>query len=138
VRDLVALARYQIDENIELHISAPAQLTVTLPQSGIRQVLLNLLLNAADALDHHAGIIRIHIHSDANGLIITVSDTGTGFSQDMLDYGIRPFRTSRTRGTGLGLAMVQRFVKNLGGTLKLTNQQPHGARVSVCLPKAVL
>jgi nitrogen fixation/metabolism regulation signal transduction histidine kinase len=69
---------------------------------------------------------------------IDVLDNGPGFSQDMLDYGIRPFRTSRQRGTGLGLAMVQRFVKNVDGTVKLSNQQPHGACVTVLLPEVVL
>ena len=65
-------------------------------------------------------------------------DNGSGFSQDMLEHGIRPFRTSRQRGTGLGLAMVQRFVKDVDGTIKLTNRQPHGACVSLLLPKECL
>ena len=56
----------------------------------------------------------------------------------MLSYGIRPFRTSRPRGTGLGLAMVQRFVKDCGGSIKLSNQQPRGACVTVLLPKECL
>jgi nitrogen fixation/metabolism regulation signal transduction histidine kinase len=72
---------------------------------------------------------------EPQGLRIDVFDNGPGFSDDMLNYGIRPFRTSRPRGTGLGLAMVQRFVKDIGGTIKLNNQQPHGACVTVLVPK---
>jgi signal transduction histidine kinase len=138
IRDLLALTRYQIAESVELASDAPAGLPVHLPESGIRQALLNLILNAADAMDSSSGLICIKAGIDARGLRIDVFDNGPGFSQDMLNYGIRPFRTSRQRGTGLGLAMVQRFAKNSGGTIKLSNQQPHGACVSVLLPKECL
>lgn len=140
IRDLATLTRYQIPETIQLEINAPEHLKVYLPESGMRQMLLNLLLNAADALDTQLGFIRINVYvgSRGRGLGIDVIDNGPGFTQDMLAYGIRPFRTSRPRGTGLGLAMVQRFVKNLDGTIKLSNQQPHGACVTVLLPDVCL
>ncbi|MDD1635924.1 MAG: HAMP domain-containing histidine kinase [Methylococcaceae bacterium] len=138
IRDLLALTRYQVAESIVLQIDTPDALPVHLPESGIRQALLNLILNAADALDGGSGLICIKARTDSRGLRIDVFDNGPGFSQDMLSYGIRPFRTSRQRGTGLGLAMVQRFAKDIGGTIKLGNQQPHGACVSVLLPKECL
>lgn len=138
IRDLLALTRYQIDECIELKSDAPGTLAVHLPESGIRQALLNLILNAADALEGSPGSICIKARIEAQGLRIDVFDNGPGFSKDMLSYGIRPFRTSRQRGTGLGLAMVQRFVKDIGGTIKLSNQQPNGACVTVLLPKEYL
>ncbi len=135
IRDLLALTRYQIPEAITLNSDTPDTLPVHLPESGIRQALLNLILNAADALDSSPGLICIKAAMEAQGLRIDVFDNGPGFSEDMLNYGIRPFRTSRPRGTGLGLAMVQRFVKDIGGTIKLNNQQPHGACVTVLVPK---
>ncbi len=138
IRDLLALTRYQIAESIQLEIDAPDSLPVHLPESGIRQALLNLILNAAEALDGGPGLICIRARADREGLHIDVSDNGPGFSQEMLDYGIRPFRTSRQRGTGLGLAMVQRFIKDAGGTIKLCNQQPHGACVTLLLPKGCI
>jgi signal transduction histidine kinase len=134
IRDLVALTRYQIAESIRLEIDAPFSLPVHLPESGIRQALLNLILNAADALEGNSGTICIKARTDRQGLRIDVQDDGIGFSQDMLEHGIRPFRTSRQRGTGLGLAMVQRFVKDVGGTISLANQPTHGACVSILLP----
>ncbi len=135
IRDLLALTRYQIAEAITLNSDTPETLPVHLPESGIRQALLNLILNAADALDSGSGLIRIKAGMEPQGLRIDVFDNGPGFSEDLLNYGIRPFRTSRPRGTGLGLAMVQRFVKDIGGTIKLNNQQPHGACVTVLVPK---
>ena len=134
IRNLVALTRYQIAETIRLEIDAPYPLPVHLPESGIRQALLNLILNAADALEGNPGTICIKARTDKQGLRIDVQDDGIGFSKDMLEHGIRPFRTSRQRGTGLGLAMVQRFVKDVGGTIVLTNQPTHGACVSILLP----
>lgn len=138
IRDLLTLTRYQIAESIALASDTPETLPVHLPESGIRQALLNLILNAADALEGSSGLISIKARAEAQGLRIDVFDNGPGFSQDMLSYGIRPFRTSRQRGTGLGLAMVQRFVKDSGGTINLSNQQPHGACVTVVLPKGCL
>ncbi len=135
IRDLITLTRYQISESIELMSDIPNTLPVHLPESGIRQALLNLILNAAVALNSQTGLIRIKARNETHHLRIDVFDNGPGFSQDMLNYGIRPFRTSRQDGTGLGLAMVQRFVKDVGGKLKLSNLHPHGACVTVLLPK---
>jgi signal transduction histidine kinase len=134
IQDLVKLTRYQIPETIRMEIDTPVSLRVHLPESGLRQALLNLILNAVDALEGETGHIVIKAGSHQLGLFIDVLDNGKGFSQELLDYGIRPFRTSRSRGTGLGLAMVQRFVKNIEGTIKLSNQHPHGACVTVSLP----
>ncbi|MGZ8226396.1 MAG: sensor histidine kinase [Methylococcaceae bacterium] len=138
IRELLVLVRYQIAESIELQIDAPTSLPVHLPESGARQLLLNLILNAADALEGNAGLIIIRARSENGGLQLVVQDNGPGFSSDMLEQGIRPFRTSRQRGTGLGLAMAQRFVKEMDGAIKLTNQSPHGACVSIWLPNSGL
>ena len=138
ITDLIKLTRYQVVESIQLDTDITENLLVHLPESGLRQVLLNLILNAADAMDNNIGSIRLSARIEQQTLHISVTDNGPGFSQDMLDYGIRPFRTSHSRGTGLGLAMVQRFVKNSGGTIKLANQQPHGGQVTVLLPIQVL
>jgi len=138
IQDLITLTRYQIPERIELIIDSPNNLSVHLPESGIRQALLNLILNSADALRNNAGIIHIKTKAEADNLSIEIFDNGPGFSQDMLNYGIRPFRTSHQDGTGLGLAMVQRFVKDIGGKIKLSNLHPKGACVSILIPKACL
>ena len=138
IRDLITLTRYQVPEAIQLDIDIPPVLRVHLPESGLRQALLNLVLNAVDALESDVGRVVIKVRIDKTGLAIDVLDNGRGFSQELLDYGIRPFRTSRSGGTGLGLAMVQRFVREIDGTIKLSNQQPHGACVTVLLPNDCL
>ncbi len=137
IRDLVVLTRYQIPEGIELEVDARAPFHVHLPESSLRQALLNLILNATNALDKGSGLIRIQAYQEKKSLRIQVLDNGPGFSKDMINYGIRPFRTTHQRGTGLGLSMVQRFVKDAGGTIELTNQRPKGACVTLLLPDCV-
>ncbi|CAG1021472.1 partial Sporulation kinase D, partial [Methylococcales bacterium] len=138
IKDLVTLARYQIPENVLLNFETPQVLFVHLPESVIRQVLLNLILNSVEALEGNSGSIMIKAWIENASLILKVSDTGRGFPEDMLAYGIRPFRTSHAKGTGLGLAMVQRFIKNMDGTIKLANQEPQGACVIVSLPHCLI
>jgi two-component system NtrC family sensor kinase len=71
--------------------------------------------------------------------VIQVNDEGPGFPEEMLRAGIRPFATGRAGGTGLGLAMVRRFVRDIDGELLLENRTPHGGRVTLrlsCRPVA--
>lgn len=134
VSDLVALTRYQIPTHIRLESNVPAALCCSLPGSGLRQALLNLMLNAVQALDKTPGSVRITARRDNDTVYIIVSDNGPGFPPEMLTGGIRPFISGRQRGTGLGLAMVQRFVREVGGEIKLSNREPHGGCVTLSLP----
>jgi len=137
ITDLIVLTRYQIADNIQVQVDAPQHLPVHLPESGTRQVLLNLILNAADALEGEAGKITVTVMSHQENLQLSVQDNGPGFSEIMLKQGIRPFRTSRKHGTGLGLSMVQRFVNAIDGTIVLSNTYPHGAKVLIAIPHCI-
>jgi nitrogen fixation/metabolism regulation signal transduction histidine kinase len=139
IRDLAVLTRYQIPQQIQLQVDSDASaLWVHLPESGLRQALLNLILNSACALEKQAGSILIKTLQRRHDLTVQIIDNGPGFSKEMLNYGIRLFRTSSHRGTGLGLAMVQRFAKDVGGAIELSNQQPQGACVSLSLPNCIV
>jgi len=133
VAELLNLLRYQIPEGIGIDTHVPAQLRCLLPVAGLRQTLLNLVMNAVQAMPGQ-GRIRISAERDGGVLSVTVADTGPGFPQELLRAGIRPFATGRQGGTGLGLAMVRRFVRDHDGDLHLANQAPQGAVVTVRLP----
>ena len=105
-----------------------------MPQDRLRQALLNLVLNAANVLDERGGTITVAATREASQLRITVSDDGPGFPAELLQNGIRPFFSTRERGTGLGLPMVRRFARDLGGDVSLGTRQPHGACVALVLP----
>ncbi|WP_045223393.1 sensor histidine kinase [Methyloterricola oryzae] len=134
VRELLALTRYQVPAEIMLEQDIPADLECYLPESNLRQILLNLVLNAAQALVGNPGTIRLVAQREEDKVLLEVIDDGPGFSPEILAKGIRLFGTGRVRGTGLGLAIVQRFVRELGGQIRLSNQTPHGACVSITLP----
>jgi two-component system NtrC family sensor kinase len=105
-----------------------------LPDALFRQALLNLLLNASQALGESGGSIVIKGDLVDGSMHLVICDNGPGFPVDMLESGIQPFVSNRPEGTGLGLSMVQRFALVLGGGIELSNQAPHGACVTLELP----
>ena len=103
----------------------------------IRQVLLNLALNGAAAAGP-AGSVVMAVDSSPAGVRCRVTDTGPGFSPEaMANFGT-PFYSTRSDGTGLGLAMSLRMVEDLGGTLEPDPSCPEGGRVQMILPEAPL
>ncbi|MHB1084437.1 MAG: sensor histidine kinase [Thiobacillus sp.] len=134
VQQLRQLLRYQLPSGIQLHQDIPDDLVCDLPEALFQQALLNLVLNAAQALAEARGEITVAACRESASLVLTVTDDGPGFCPDMLTLGVRPFATQRAGGTGLGLSMVQRFARTLGGELKLANAAPHGAVVTLELP----
>lgn len=134
-RELVKLTRYQISPIIQLDFKGPDQLTCHLPEGRLRQCLLNLILNAAEAIGDKPGTIKIEAQTNDKKIQLKVTDTGPGYPDEILISGIRPFVTGNPGGTGLGLAMVQRFVRDLGGQLNLVNIQPHGASITLTVPR---
>lgn len=136
IEALTALLRYQIPPSIQLELDIPEGLSADLPASRIRQCLMNLILNAAEALGAGPGRIRIKAQRLADEVLeLTVADDGPGFTEPFLKNGIRPFSTGKSKGTGMGLVMVLRFVRELGGQLKLENRLPRGAVVTLRLPR---
>jgi len=134
IQTLIALASYQLPEDISIHFDGDENLTCLLPRSRLRQIMLNLILNAGQALNDTAGDILVQARGREQQLELTVMDTGPGFSRAQLDSWVQPFRSSRPGGTGIGLVMVKRFVADLGGKLQLTNRSEGGACVSLMLP----
>jgi two-component system NtrC family sensor kinase len=134
VGELLTLVSYQISPNIRLEQEIPAQLVCRLPAGGLHQALLNLVLNAAQAIGRDGGKIMIRAAVQDGAVMMSVCDDGPGFPPTMLQGGIRPFASGRVGGTGLGLAIVQRFVGDLGGAMALENQAPRGACVTMTLP----
>lgn len=134
VRDLVALVRHQAPVNVTLRTDMPEELVCRAPEAGLRQALLNLVLNAFQALEGREGSVTIEMRREERRVSLSVIDDGPGFAPAFLAGPIRPFVSGRESGTGLGLAMVRRFVHDAGGELRLGNRHPHGACVTLLLP----
>jgi len=133
VGDLLTLTRYQAPRGVVLGAEVADDLECLLPAAGLRQALLNLLLNAIQVLDG-GGQVTLSAQRRNGQLSLWVEDNGPGFPEEMLRAGVRPFATGRAGGTGLGLAMVRRFTRDHDGELELANLEPRGARVTLHLP----
>jgi two-component system nitrogen regulation sensor histidine kinase NtrY len=105
-------------------------------EAQLGQTLLNLLKNAAEALEA-AEKKEITITLDVSETTITlrVDDTGVGFPADKITTLTEPYVTTRAKGTGLGLAIVKRTVEEHKGTLTLTNREGGGACVTMVFPR---
>ena len=135
IAQLLSLARFQIPEGIVLsHRVSPPNLRCRLPENGLRQALLNLVLNAAQAIGDQPGTIRISVDDAGAELLLRVTDDGPGFPEELLARGVRAFATYREGGTGLGLTMVQRFALEMAGEMTLANTAARGACVTLRLP----
>lgn len=132
VAELLALARYQVPEGVRLEHSLPAEWRCRLPSGELRQALLNLVLNAAQA----DGTTQIEISArlEQGRLYLQIRDDGPGLPPQLLEQGVRAFSTWREHGTGLGLLMVQRFARGLGGELEFAKREPQGACITLKLP----
>lgn len=101
----------------------------------MRQVLVNLLRNAGQASPAGAPVeVEVRSEGEAGGLLFCVRDRGPGFEPGAEERAFEAFHTTRTRGTGLGLAVARRVVELHGGTISARNRPEGGAEVRVLLP----
>ncbi|MBW2249446.1 MAG: GAF domain-containing protein [Deltaproteobacteria bacterium] len=106
-------------------------------ESGLNRALLNLVVNANDAVkEKDSGIITISTFIDTqNHLNIGVSDNGCGIEPDRINNVFQLFFTTKgTKGSGLGLPMVQRFVESLGGTITVESKVDEGTTFNLNIP----
>jgi len=101
----------------------------------IKQVILNILLNAIDA-QGQGGVIQLEGVRQPGFLGFAVSDEGPGISSEAIPYIYDPFFTTKENGTGLGLSVVHRILDQHGGKIKITNRSERGVRVEILLPFA--
>jgi two-component system sensor histidine kinase PilS (NtrC family) len=100
-----------------------------------RQILWNLLLNAAEAITDQ-GKIHVHMQNQQNGLVeIHITDSGDGISPENLQLIFNPFFTTKACGTGLGLSIVHRLLEVYGGCLDVESQIGQGTVATLKLKK---
>ena len=100
----------------------------------IHQVVLNILLNAIDASHAHSSIDVILAHSNDGMAALTVRDNGSGIEPGELEKIFEPFYTTKTSGTGLGLAVVKAIVEDHNGEIRIDSTPGDGSTVSITLP----
>ncbi|MDE3044074.1 MAG: PAS domain-containing protein [Acidobacteriota bacterium] len=144
VSSALALVQRMLDSSIEVEVRRTASdVVVVADRNAIFQILLNLVLNARDALGAQ-GRISVSVgavEGDAGAptaACVAVEDNGVGMSVEVRDRAFEPFFTTKSRGqgTGMGLATTHGIVQQLGGTIAVESEVGKGTRVTVTLPVA--
>lgn len=112
---------------------APVAIHVRFDPAQLNQVLMNVLLNAAQAIERF-GHITICTRIEDNGVVIIVSDTGVGMDKETLARACEPFYTTKEDGTGLGLALVYNMLRRHGADLDMVSTLGKGTTVTLRLP----
>jgi len=135
VEHAVMLARQQVlSRPIKIELQqAPDLPEVEHDSDQIHQVLLNLLLNAVQAIEG-PGTVRVEIGSRDGGASVVVSDTGRGIPAQNLSNIFRPFYTTKGNGTGLGLSLARRIVEEHHGRIEVSSEVGKGSKFEVVLP----
>jgi signal transduction histidine kinase len=108
---------------------------VAMAPAALHQVLLNLLLNARDAMPD-GGQIEIGARRGANWLTLRIADTGMGMSREQLRNAFKPFYTSKSRGSGLGLSVVRSMLDLYGGRVDVASQVGRGTTFTLWIKVA--
>ncbi len=119
---------------IEIKSYLPGDLPpVALDADLFKQVLLNLLLNAQQAMPD-GGEVTIQGRSEQGAVVLSVIDTGKGMTPEVAAKIFRPFFSTRQGGTGLGLAMTRKVIAAHGGTVEVQSEVGRGSKFTIRLP----
>lgn len=115
---------------------SPKSLTVTLFRRSLRQVLLNLLINGADACLSAEMPIRVGLRAEVKEklLSIIVSDNGPGIPSSQIERVFDPFHTTKQDGSGLGLYLCRKIVEEMGGSIVIVSKPGERTDVEINLP----
>jgi len=136
VEKVIELAKPQIRSKsitLEKNLALPTR-TILLDFEQIHQVLVNLLLNAINAITDNDGRITITTKYENNNLIFEISDTGQGIEKKHLQKIFEPFFSTKEEGSGLGLAISLRIIQAHNGTITVKSNHNKGSVFTVTLP----
>jgi len=125
-----AIHKHHIEPRLILPEPGPV---LKIDQRQIRQMLVHLVRNGIEAMAD-GGTLTIEVTSADRQVALSIRDTGSGITEPNLDRAADPFFTTKTYGTGMGLTLVRRIVKNHDGTLKVKNRDQGGTEVTVTFP----
>jgi signal transduction histidine kinase len=127
--------RYAVSMRTDLAADLPK---ITADRVQLQQVLMNLTLNAIEAMKETGGILTVKSQCDGDDqLLIAVSDTGVGLPAEKADQIFDAFFTTKMQGSGMGLAISRSIVESHGGRLWATANDGRGATFHFTLPAAV-
>jgi two-component system NtrC family sensor kinase len=126
--------------NVEINTRFQSDLPlVSLSQSEMQQVILNLINNALDAMDKEGGTLNIASHLEKSHIVIAVEDNGPGIERENLARIFDPFFTTKPvgKGTGLGLSICYGIIQKMGGKIEVQSVIGRGTKFTIYLPVSV-
>jgi signal transduction histidine kinase len=140
--EVISLVRPEADtRNVRLVFEpSPSASLVRGDRVHLQQVMLNLLINAMEAMDDSAPdgrVITVRLQAGGTQVEVVVSDNGQGIPTDKLDQVFEPFYSSKTNGLGMGLAISRGIIEAHGGRLRAQNNEAGGTTFTITLPTAL-
>jgi len=139
--DVTGMFRHVLGEDVALDVRVPAPIHVRVDPTRLEQVLLNLVVNARDAMPTGGRLTieagpAVAVEDGLRCARLSVADTGAGMSDETLARVFEPFFTTKPNGTGLGLSMVYGIVRQSGGAIRCESAPGQGTRFEIVLPLA--
>ena len=136
LKDCLAMLKQQFEEReITVTLDIPAALpNVALDAEQMEQVFFNLLKNALEAMKN-GGKIAIKLGSDDRDVFLTIRDNGIGMDAEQLVNLFEPYRTTKEKGTGLGLMISKRIVTEHGGSIAAESKPGDGTTFTITVPR---
>lgn len=138
VRKVELLVAGEVPSDIEFTTAIPGDITLFVDVQKLVEALLNLCINAIQAVSPSSGKVSVSAETDSGhqNALITVVDTGIGINKEHLSKIFDPFFTTKTakNGTGLGLAVVYGIIKKMDGKVQVESRQGQGTKFTVTLP----
>ncbi|WP_421383851.1 ATP-binding protein [Bacillus salacetis] len=110
-------------------------LYVNADQNQLKQVLINLIKNAVEAIEG-SGTVKVETFKDENRAVITIQDNGIGMDQERIDHLGEPFYSTKEKGTGLGLAVCKKIIERHQGEITYQSEKGEGTVVTISLPQS--
>jgi PAS domain S-box-containing protein len=141
VEEIVRLLRSSLSKSVDFQLRLDRDLPhIEGDCSQIQQLIMNLALNAAEALDDRPGVVTIStsLRTTASGkqVVLEVADTGVGMTEEVKARMFDPFFSTKFAGRGLGLSAVTGIIRTHKGRISVESQPGHGATITVVLPAA--
>jgi len=134
----VRIVRRQVERVAVLELTLEDEPLVQVQASAVGQIVLNLVLNAAQAIEVAkltGRTIRVSLASDDEDAVLVVADDGPGISGELLPRIFDAYMTTRPGGSGVGLALVRDIAMRAGGTVRARSSEGEGSRFEVRLPR---
>ncbi|GAB4313693.1 MAG: hypothetical protein Kow0059_05000 [Candidatus Sumerlaeia bacterium] len=141
VADVLEIVREEMEnKGIELNVDLADNLKpVLMDEAGLHRAIENILLNAAEAIEHSQGVISVYTFADDDGATyVRIEDNGKGIPSEYLEKIFEPFFTTKgSKGTGLGLAMTRKVIEDMGARISVESVEGEGTIFIIEFPAAV-